>query len=194
MNRSLFISLLVLVTVLAGCQRRTVTRVDPGQQIDLSGRWNDTDSRLVAEEMIADVLSRPWLARFEQTNNRVPVVIVGEVRNRSHEHIDAETFVRNMEREFINRGAVRVVQGAEFREQVRQERADQHEFASPETIARWRNEVGADFMLFGTNNSNVDQQGRNRVIFYQINLELTHMETNEKVWIGEKQIKKSVRN
>lgn len=177
-----------------GCQRRTVSRIDPGRAVDLSGRWNDTDSRLVAQEMIRDVLSRPWLTRFENRAGRVPVLIVGNVRNRSHEHIDAETFIRNMEREFLNNGAVRLVQGAEFREQIRQERADQHEFASPETVARWRREIGADYMLTGTLNSIVDQYRRDRIIYYQINLELTDMETNEKVWIGEKQIKKVVRN
>ncbi len=194
MKKLFFIPLLILVVLAGSCQRRTVTRVEPDRAIDLSGRWNDTDSRLVAEEMISDVLSRPWLSRFEDRNERSPVVIVGEVRNRSHEHIDAETFVRNMEREFINSGMVRVVQGAEFRELMREERADQQEFASPETMARWRREIGADYMLTGTMNSIVDQHGRDRVIYYQVNLELSDMETNEKVWIGEKQIKKTVRN
>jgi len=194
MKRIFLLSAVVLMIFAAGCQRRTVSRIDPGQAVDLSGRWNDTDSRLVAEEMIRDVLSRPWLARFETRAGRVPVIIVGDVRNRSHEHIDAETFIRNMEREFVNSGTVRVVQGAEFREQIRLERADQQEFASPETMARWRREIGADYMLTGTMNSIVDQHRRDRIIYYQINLELTDMETNEKVWIGEKQIKKAVRN
>ncbi len=193
MNRTLLFVLMAALMVSAGCQRR-VTRVDTDRAIDLSGRWNDTDSRLVAEEMITDALTRPWLTRFEQAHGRPPVIIVGDVRNRSHEHIDAETFIRNMEREFINSGLVRVVQGAEFREQIREERADQHEFANPETVAQWRRETGADFMLTGTMNSIVDQYRRNKVIFYQVNLDLSDMETNEKVWIGEKQIRKTVRN
>ncbi len=186
-------TLLAVLLVAGGCQRR-VTRVDTDTAIDLSGRWNDTDSRLVAEEMIDDALMRPWLERFTEANDRAPVVIVGDVRNRSHEHIDAETFIRNMEREFVNSGRVRLVQDAEFREQIREERADQHEFANPETVAQWQMETGADFMLTGTMNSIVDQHGRDRVIYYQVNLDLTHMETNERVWIGEKQIRKTVRN
>lgn len=193
MNRTLLFVLMAALMMAAGCQRR-VTRVDTDSAIDLSGRWNDTDSRLVAEEMINDVLTRPWVTRFEQAHGRPPVIIVGDVRNRSHEHIDAETFIRNMEREFINSGMVRVVQGAEFREQIREERADQHEFANPETVAQWRRETGADYMLTGTMNSIVDQYRRNKVIFYQVNLDLSDMETNEKVWIGEKQIRKTVRN
>lgn len=194
MRKAIILSAILLIVLATGCQQRRVTRIDPDRAIDLSGRWNDTDSRLVAQEMTADILSRPWLRRFEDSHGRVPVLIVGEVRNRSHEHIDAETFIRNMEREFVNTGAVRLVQGAEFREQIRMERADQHEFAAPETIARWKREIGADFMLTGTMNSIVDQHRRNRIIYYQVNLELTDMETNEKVWIGEKQIKKAVSN
>ncbi len=48
-----------------GCSSsKTVTRVETDTTIDLSGDWNDTDSRLVAEEMIRDVLSRPWVGEF----------------------------------------------------------------------------------------------------------------------------------
>ncbi len=193
MRRANVLALIALIVVLAGCQR-SVTRIDTTTPVDLSGRWNDTDSRLVAEEMINDVLNRPWLTRFETRNERQPVLIVADVRNRTHEHIDAETFMRNMERELLNSGQVRLVQGREFRELIREERGDQQVFASPETMAQWQRELGADYMFTGTINSIVDQQGRQRVIFYQVNLELTDMETNEKVWIGEKQIRKLIRN
>ena len=188
-----FIGILVLIILLAGCQRR-VTRLDTTTTYDLSGRWNDSDSRLVAREMVDDVLGRPWLARFEAREDRRPVLIVADVRNRTHEHIDSETFMRNMERELLNSGMVRLVQGREFRELVREERGDQQAFASPETMAQWQRELGADYMFTGTINSIVDQQGRQRVVFYQVNIELTDMETNEKVWIGEKQIRKLITN
>jgi len=194
MKKISLIVILAAVVALGSCQRRTVTRVDTDRTIDLSGRWNDSDSRMVAQEMINDVLNRPWLSRFESRNNRIPVLIVADVKNRTHEHIDAETFMRNMERELLNSGMVRLVQGREFRESVREERADQQEFASPETVARWGRELGADYMFTGTINSIVDQYRRQRIIFYQVNLELTDMETNEKVWIGEKQIRKVVTN
>ncbi|MCX7911109.1 MAG: penicillin-binding protein activator LpoB, partial [Endomicrobia bacterium] len=42
----------------------TVTRIDVSEQIDLSGEWNDTDSQLVAAEMIKDALARPWIDEF----------------------------------------------------------------------------------------------------------------------------------
>jgi len=102
--------LMIAIIVMTGCApRKTVTRISTDEAIDLSGRWNDTDSRLVAEQMINDVLSRPWLDTFIDRNVSQPVVIVGTVRNLSSEHIDTGTFIRNMERELINSGRVRFV-------------------------------------------------------------------------------------
>jgi uncharacterized protein (TIGR02722 family) len=186
---------LLTVLVLAGsCTKKTVTRVSPDQQIDLSGRWNDVDSRLVAEEMAKDMINRPWRNDFISRNNKKPTIIVGVISNKSHEHIDALTFIKDLERECINTGTIRVVQNAEFREKLREERADQQQFASPETQKKWGRELGADYMVFGTINSIVDSEGKRKVVFYQINLELADLETNELVWIGDKKIKKYIVN
>ncbi len=185
---------LVLVSAMFSCTKKTVTRVSAQQQIDLSGRWNDVDSRLVAEEMSKDMINRPWRESFFQRTGKKPVMIVGMITNKSHEHIEAETFIKDVERELINTATVRVVQNAEFREKIREERADQQQFASQETQKRWGRELGADYMLFGNINSIVDQEGNRKVVFYQINLELADMETNELVWIGDKKIKKYIKN
>jgi penicillin-binding protein activator len=188
----LLFSMLFLV---AGCSTsRQVQRVDAKTQIDLSGRWNDTDSKLVAEEMIKDVLSRPWLQDFVADKGDRPTVIVGLVKNKTHELISTDTFIKDIEREFINSGRVRVVQAGEAREELRDEREDQQQYASSETIKQWGRERGADFMMQGVVNSIVDQEGNQKVVFYQTDLELTNLETNEKVWIGNKKIKKVVTN
>jgi uncharacterized protein (TIGR02722 family) len=188
-----FAGLTLMATLtLASCQTRQVTRVSPDQTIDLSGRWNDTDARLTGEALIQEALGTQWLTDFTQEQGRKPVVIVGFVKNKSSEHIDAEPFLKDLERAFINSGRVRLVQSGEKREQIRAERADQQEFAAQETIKKWGREVGADFMLQGTISQIVDSYNKERVNFYQVNLELTNMETNEIVWIGEKKIKKYV--
>lgn len=195
MKPTLRITLISLaLLILNACANRTVTRISPDQQTDLSGRWNDTDSRLVANEMIKQCLSHNWLSEFNQKNGRKPVVIVGLVTNKTAEQIEPEVFIKDLEREYINSATVRVVTNSVFREKLRQERADQQEFASPETAKKWGRELGADFMLFGTMNSINDEFKSKKTIFYQINLELTNLETNELVWIGEKEIKKFVQN
>lgn len=197
MKKTVFIMSIVVLSILLGAcsSQKKVTRVSPDEQIDLSGRWNDTDSRLTAEAMINQSLNEPWLNNFRDTHaGDKPVVICGFVKNKSHEHINAETFIKDMEKAFLNSQQVRLVQGGEKREEIRKERADQQDFSSAETMKAWGREVGADFMLQGTINSIVDSEGRETVNFYQVNLELTNIETNEIVWIGDKKIKKYIKN
>lgn len=189
-----FSVLMFVVLVVASSCSRTVTRVSPDQQIDLSGRWNDTDSKMVAEEMINDVLNRAWRENFYRANNTNPVVIVGMIQNKTSEYIEPETFIKDVEREFINSGMVRVVQNSVFREKLREERAEQGEFASPETQSQWGRELGANFMLFGVITAVTDSYKKEKVINYKVNLELANVETNEKVWIGDKEIKKYIKN
>src|SRR5207245_5234123 len=75
----------------AGCASTTVTRVDAASVTDLSGHWNDADSRMVAEEMVKEALSGPWLETYARANKRRPVVVVGTLTNRSHERSEEHT-------------------------------------------------------------------------------------------------------
>ena len=180
-----------LLFLMAGCNP-TVTRVESDSVTDLSGNWNDTDSRLVAQEMIQDVLSRSWLSKFNRAQGKAPTVIVGTVRNLSHEHINTRTFVADMERELINSGEVEFVASADDRKEVRSEVKEQDLHASEETRKAMGNEVGADFMLQGSINSIVDAVSGEQARFYQIDLTLIELGTNRKVWVGQKKIKKTV--
>lgn len=174
---------------------RTVTRVNPDEQIDISGRWNNTDSRLTAEQLIEDVFKAPWLNNFLQAKGgQKPVVICGLVDNKSHEHIEAETFVKDLEQAFIQTQKVRLVQAGKKREELRAEKADQQTNASASTMKKFGLEVGADYIMQGSINSIVDDYKKKRVVYYQVNLELTDIQTNEVVWIGDKKIAKYVKN
>lgn len=192
--KKLILACLALVIALGCRPSQKVTRVDPGTQTDLSGKWNDTDARLVAEEMIADATSKPWLDQFNRAKGKPPVVIVGRVRNETMEHIDTEVFTKEMERVFVNTGKVTMVADSKEREQIRDERADQQQYASYETTKKMAMELGADFMMIGNINSIVDESvsGKQAAIFYTVNLELINVETNQKVWIGNKKIKKII--
>jgi uncharacterized protein (TIGR02722 family) len=182
--------LLMMTLVLAGCGKK-VTRVSANSTTDLSGRWNDTDSRLVAEEMLRDCLSASWYYSYA-AQKKTPTVIVGSIRNKSHEHISAETFIKDMERALINSGKVEFVASKGEREQLRDEKADQATNASVESRRKAGEESGAELMMIGTINSIVDEEGSKSVVFYQVNLELIQIETGRKLWIGDKKIKKYV--
>jgi hypothetical protein len=190
---SVIVTLCAVAAVAAsGCSKKTITRIDPGETVDLSGNWNDTDSRLVAEEMIREAFGRPWLPSFIRDEGKNPTIIAGSIRNKSMEHIATGTFLKDIEREMVNSGTVQVVASAEERGEVREEREDQRVNASPETLKRMGMEVGADFMLIGEINQINDQEGGEQVRYYQIDLTMVNIETNVKSWVGQKKIKKFV--
>jgi uncharacterized protein (TIGR02722 family) len=193
MTRLLGIALISTLT-LGSCAKRTVTRVAPDKVIDLSGRWNETDARLASETLINQALGGDWLGNFTNEKQKKPVVIVGMVRNNSHEHMDTEIFTKDMERAFIKSSQIRLVAAGEKRTELRGERADQQDFSSAETMKKFGREMGADFMMQGTVKSIVDGYGKEKTTFWQIDLELTNIETNEIVWIGDYKGKKYIVN
>ena len=194
MKTKINILLIAFTTLFISACSTSVERLDAEQQVDLSGAWNDTDSQLVAKEMIADSLSRPWLTNFMKEEGDSPALIVGKVRNLSHEHINTNTFIADMERELINSGNVQFVASAETREEIRDERVDQDFNASEATRKEIGQEYGADFMMQGQINTIIDIDGKTQVRYYQVNLELVSLTDNRKVWIGQKKIKKLVKN
>lgn len=186
------ILILAAVTAATGCKTK-VDRVAVDETIDLSGRWNDTDAQLVSAEMIGDLSNRPWVEQYTAEHGKKPVVIVGTVRNKSSEHIETETFTKDLERELINSGRVTFVANPMERGELRQERKEQQTWSREETQKRLAAETGADYMLQGSIKTIIDQEGKEQVKFYQVDLELVHLETNEKAWIGTKKIKKLVK-
>ena len=186
------LAVLAVAAFLLACQTN-VTRVKTDEVIDLSGRWNDSDSQIVSREMIQDALTHRWIDDFEGRGlGRRPVIIIGGVRNHSSEHINTRTFVRDLERAVINSGKADFVADASQRDQIRGERNSQKGMVRESMRAEHGVELGADFMLIGSFESITDQEGKRAVVFYQVTLELVDLRTNRKVWIGDKKIKKYV--
>lgn len=183
----------LLVMVVAGCGR-SVTRINPDQSIDLSGRWNDSDSRMVAQTMIDELLNSDKFKDYAKTLGKKPAIVVGLIKNKTSEHIDADNYIKKVELAIYNSNVADLVESDSFRDKLRQERAEQQDFANPTTAAQWGKETGANLMLFGEMTSETDVYNKKRVVNYVTTLFLTDMETNKRIWYGQKEIKKFIRN
>ena len=182
-----------LVLIAAACGTKQVTRIDPTSVTDLSGRWNDTDSRLVANELISQSLNATWTHQHADANGgQPPAVIIGNFRNKTSEHIPVGTFVKDLERAFVSSGSVRVVASKEERTEIREERVDQQTNARADTRARMAQELGARYILQGTIESIEDSEGREKVKYYQVDATLVDLESNLKVWTGQFKQKKLI--
>lgn len=193
--KAFFIQLLSLSFLFgaSSCQR-SVTRISPDTQIDLSGRWNDADSRMVAEKMINDLFESERYKAYAKENGKKPVLVVGFIKNKTSEHIDASNYIKKFEMAIYNSNFADMVESEDFRDKLRQERAEQQDFADPATMAQWGKETGADLMLFGEMSSETDTYNKQRVVNYITTLFLTDIETNKRVWYGQHEIKKLIKN
>lgn len=199
--RTVAAAFLLVALAASGCSNKHVSRIEPDTVTDLSGAWNDTDSRLVANALIEQSLTDPWLSRYSSANGgETPTVIVGNFRNRSSEHIPVNTFINDLESAYINSGAVTVVASDSERDQLRAERDDQQEFARADTRARLGQELGANYMLQGELSSIEDEETttyfgasrKEQIRFYQVDARLVDLESNAVVWAGQHKIKKYI--
>lgn len=195
------VAFLLLALAASACSNKHVTRVEPDTVTDLSGAWNDTDSRLVANALIQQSVTGPWLERYYNNHGGdAPTVIVGDFRNRTSEHIEVTVFVRDIEHAYINSGLVTVVASADERAEVRGEREDQQEFARADTRAQLGQELGANYILQGDLTSIQDEEEtvrlgvkrKEKIVFYQADARLIDLQTNAVVWAGQHEIKKYI--
>jgi PBP1b-binding outer membrane lipoprotein LpoB len=179
----------VVALLLVSCATE-VKRIGVEEAKDVSGAWNDTDSRHVSEEMIRDSLSAGWINRYSLSLKKRPVVIIGSIRNLSQEHINTNTFVSDLERALVNSGRVDVVPSGSERGDIREEGADM-DLNATEAMGK---ETGADYMLTGSINTVIDTVGSERIRSYQVDLTLVSLPDNTKVWVGQKKLKKEIKN
>jgi PBP1b-binding outer membrane lipoprotein LpoB len=175
---------------LPGCGGKTVTRTDSTASKDLSGRWNDVDAKQVANEMISKSLSAGWIDRFIGKHNKNPNIVLGKVIARAgdSEVISTAVFMKEIRKEFVNSGKIDVLD--EDKESTRAELADQAGMtAKPKDMAV---EDTADFMLKGSINVQNDQEGRESVKFYVVDLEITDVQSRKIIWTERTSIRKEV--
>lgn len=177
-----------------GCApHREITRVDPNTVVDVNEQWNDVDARATYQHMVQDALSRPWIDNFSHDHNgQRPVVVVGPVENATQTYIDSKMFTTDIERELINSGKVRFVADKTQRDPIREERIQSREWSRPETQKQLKAETGADYVMLGRIMQDAPRtlDGRAGVQYYKVNLEVIDLESNEKVYIGTRELKK----
>jgi hypothetical protein len=146
--------------------------VSADTQIDLSGYWNDTDVRIVCDSLIKTCLDSPRVTQVAANLGRLPVVLVGTFKNDSDEYIDTTIISRTMAKAILNSGKANFIPGVDA-----------------------GNKTGVDFLLTGTVRTIIDRAGNTTIRTYFVSAEMTNVETNARLWMGQNsEIKKVVKN
>ncbi len=188
--KKLFFILVSIVCMFSffGCMSssgQTVQRINPNKQTDLSGYWNDTDVRIIADTLVEECVNAPAIIRYIKENQTEPVIQLGSFTNRSDEHLDTAILATKFKVALINSGKVKFSAEKAVKEELREEILAQQDWASEETAKNLANETGADFLLIGSVRTIVDSIPGETVRTYQVIAELYNIETSEIVWSGE---------
>ena len=172
---------------LSGCGNLHVERLEPGVQTDLSGAWNDTDARQVAQRLVGDLRGhRPPSARSR------PTLLIGLIHNQGAEAVVLSSLERWLETELVQSGDFDVVAGGRLRDELRDERRSQQQWASTQTQTALAEELGAEYMLQGTLHTWEEREGRRTVRTYRIDAYVVHLESTRRTWAGSHEIKKQI--
>ena len=162
------------------------TYEDPNAIALLDDRFNENDMQLIAKKMVNSLVeSAPILS------TETPAVLVGKMRNRTTEHIDLRALSDKIRTSLIHSGKFRFVNSQNRKDIAREYEYQRSGYVDPTQINHPGRQTAPDFVLTGTLTSNLQEVGREKLVYYKANFQLTHLSSSEIVWTDEKEIRKA---
>ncbi len=194
----------VLFALLAGCS--SVKYDDPGRAETLTIDYGSTDLQTLAGEMVQSLVAAPALNYLENPgkgDDKRIIMYMGNVENRTSEHIDTQGITDKIQTQLLNSGKFRFVAAkagqAEIEDQVRfqQETGRVRE----DMMREFGKQLGADMILYGTlrsidkkKGSSIESGGtRKEDVYYQFVLQAVNIDTAEIIWQDEEELRKTAR-
>ena len=163
------------------------TYEDPEVIALLDDRFSENDMQLIAKKMVNSLLASPQMA----ADSGAPAVMVGSMRNRTTEHIDMVMLSDKLKTALIQSGKFRFVDVMNRRDIAEEYEYQQSGYVNPNQAKAPGSQTGADYMLTGTLTSNIQQVGKDKLVYYKATFQLTNLLSSEIVWTDEKEIRKA---
>lgn len=155
----------------------------------LNDRWNEADQRKVANTMCKAVVEGDFLTEYAVK----PRIMVGKITNATDEHLDKNLLIRTIRNCLLKSKRVVFVNNL-IREQIDSEVDYQHSGRVNRIYAKEKGKQRAsDLILTATISSNPQIYRDKKLVYYNVNMELTNLQSGEIVLAEEKEIRKAFR-
>ena len=179
------IALIGITTGCAGPRAFTKgTYEDPKTIALLDDRFNENDMQLIAKKVVNSILEAPL-------NRPEPAIMLGKMRNRTTEHIDMVALSDKIKTALIQSGKVRFVDVTNRKDIATEYEYQQSGYVDPEQAKAPGKQTGSDLILTGTLSANVQEVGKDKLIYYKATFQLTDLVSSEIIWTDEKEIRKA---
>lgn len=179
------IALIGITTGCAGPRAFTKgTYEDPKTIALLDDRFNENDMQLIAKKVVDSILKAPL-------NRPEPAIMLGKMRNRTTEHIDMVALSDKIKTALIQSGKVRFVDVTNRKDIATEYEYQQSGYVDPAQAKAPGKQTGSDLILTGTLSANVQEVGKDKLIYYKATFQLTDLVSSEIIWTDEKEIRKA---
>jgi penicillin-binding protein activator len=183
-------SLAVVLTACSGPRAFTRgTYEDPNEIEMLSDRFNENDLQLIAKRMVGSLKGAPRFSQPAQ-DGRLPVVLVGRLKNKTSEHIDMNSLADKIQTGLAQTGRFALVDTAARQDIAEEYEYQQSGYVRPDEAKGPGEQVSVDFMLTGELASIVQQVGNDKLVYYKMTVKLNNVRTGVLEWTDEKEIRK----
>ncbi len=187
---------------LAACS--SVGYGDPDAVETLTIDYGSTDLQTLSAEMVESLVASPALSYHDSSGkgeDKRIIFYVGDVENRTSEHIDTQGITDKIETALLKSGKFRFVAAdagqAEIGDQVRFQQGSGR--VNPDMRREFGKQLGADMILYGTLRSIDKKKGgslesggtRKKDVYYQFVLRCVDIDTAETIWQEEAELRKT---
>ncbi|RYZ77097.1 MAG: penicillin-binding protein activator LpoB [Proteobacteria bacterium] len=184
------IAAVITVASLSSCGPKAFTKGeydDVDRENNMNDLWSETDMQKVTADLVKGLVSHNSIANARKP----PIVMITKLQNKTNEHIDTEN-IMDMVRVELSRGGRVAFVNKQAREDVAEEYNYQNSGMVSETTKKGPGgQIGADYIIDGRLDSNVQEVGKNKSVYYKVTLQLTNLRTNVIEWSDYKQIRKN---
>jgi penicillin-binding protein activator len=160
---------------------------DPGAVERVTADFSSTDLHMITEKMINSLTISPVLEGR-------PVILVDNIRNNTHEHIDTKSISDKIRTILLKHGKVKITARSDIPDSILREQEFQtSNLADPKTMVKMGKLAGAKYILFGEITSIVKRNGGKRDVWYKITMNLTRVQDGLIEWADDKEIRKKSR-
>ena len=188
----------------AGCS--SIDYDDPNRVETLTIDYGSTDLQTLSADMVESLVASPALSYLEnpgKDNDKRIIMYIGDVENRTAEHIDTQGITDKMQASLFKSGKFRFVAAdagqAEIGDQVRFQQESGR--VREDMMREFGRQLGADVVLYGTlrsidkkKGSSIESGGvRKQDVYYQFVLKCANIDTGELIWLEEAELRKTGR-
>lgn len=182
------LSLFAAFLLLAGCAAK-VQYHDAQETQAVTTDFSSTDLQLIAEKMVDSLITFPPIVQL--TEQRRPVLLVEQVKNKTMQHIDTEAITDTVRTRLIRSGKFRFIDRTTDDAAIREISTQQDGgLTDPNKAIQFGQQLGAEYILTGNFAEIQQRAGGVKDVYYKFTLNLKNLRTGILEWSDEKEIRK----